>query len=237
MNYLYIIAFFIFVIIMIYFLPLTIKIKFNSIGKNFIFDIYVYVLYFFKIGLYNMYYKSVDENDRLEIVIKTLFGIKLFNLVIDVANLTMKDKKPVIEYNIHRKSLFKIIHKKNNNKVFSFHDIKRILHTMYINKDNFYNTYINFLRTITFRKLNVEITEGFNDAALTSIFYGLINGILYPVVTHIYYNTKFLARPQISIKPYYGKTVLESSFDCILDFRYGNIIINGIKLIKNFKWR
>lgn len=222
--------------VIIYILPITIKISFSNYDKNFILNIYIYMLRFIKIGFYDMNYKRIGEDDRIEMSLK-LFGIKLFSIVVDAANLIMKDKKPVIKYKINKVFFLKFFQKKNEKKLFSFHDISRIVNLFYANREVICEMSSNIQKSIVIRKFNLNITEGFNDAALTSILYGIINSVVYAIIVPVYCNTKFKDIPVISIKPYFGKNILESNFNCILDFRYGNIIVNSMNFIKNFKWR
>lgn len=223
-------------IIVIYTLPMTIKICFYNYGSNFILNIYLYILRFIRIGFFDINYKRIDENDRIEMSLR-LFGIKLLSTVVDVANLTIKDKKPVIKYEIHKAFILKFPKKTGEKKMFSFHDISRMSNLLYSNKNVIYETSLNIKKSIVIRKFNLNIKEGFNDAALTSILYGIINSVVYTIVVPIYCNIRFLNKPSISISPYFGRNILESNFNCILDFRYGNIIVNSIKFIKNFKRR
>ncbi|QSZ26478.1 DUF2953 domain-containing protein [Aceticella autotrophica] len=193
------------------------------------------MLFRIRLGYFNIYYKGVGENNRFEITIRTIFNIKLFNLIIDVADLSLKEKKPVIKYNLYTKFLFRLIHKKNKKKIFSFKDMKNILHIFKGNYCDFYVLTMNILNNIKFRKFNLSLEAGFSDASLTAILFGVINGIIYTALSLIYNNAKFTKEPLISIKPHYGKSLIDSSFICILDFRCGNIIIDGINFLRKFK--
>lgn len=232
----YILLIIILIIIVIYTLPITIKICFNSCGSNFILNIYIYILRFIRIGFFDINYKRIDENDRMEMLLK-IFGIKVLSMMVDAANLTIKDKKPVIKYKIHKAFFLKFPKKVEDKKMFSFHDIYRMSNLFYSNKKVIYETSLNIKKSIVIRIFNLNIKEGFNDAALTSILYGIINSMVYTIFVPIYCNIRFLNKPSISISPYFGRNIFESNFNCILDFRYGNIIVNSIKFIKNFKWR
>lgn len=233
----YIVIIIFFLLFLLYFLPVTVKINFHNVNKNINYEAYLYILYVFKFVSYYGEFKSIKENDRLEMKLKTIFGIPIFSLIIDVANLTIYEKKPVIKYKIHKNSLFKLFHEEHNRKIFSINDVKKILHLAMINKHDFQNTYINTLKSLSIRKLNFNLEFGFNDAAFTSIVYGLINIIVYNLFSKIYYYSNFRNNPSFSINPNFGKLRLVTSFNCILDFRYGNIIINSIKFLKNFKRR
>ncbi len=119
----------------------------------------------------------------------------------------------------------------------SLHDVHRIIDLFNSNKIMIYEMSKSIKKSIVIRKLRLNIDEGFNDAAFTSIVYGIINSVIYTLIVPVYCNIKFLSKPFISINPHFGENILKSDFDCILDFRYGNIIVNGIKFLKNFKRR
>ncbi|AFK86898.1 MULTISPECIES: DUF2953 domain-containing protein [Thermoanaerobacterium] len=224
------------VVIFIFIYPMTFKMHYDNYGVNFILNIYIYIVRFAKIASLNVNYKRIDENDRVELSLK-IFGIRLMNVVVDIVNFTLKDNRPVIKYEVHKAFFLKFPQKSEKRKMLSLHDVHRIIDLFNSNKIMIYEMSKSIKRSIVIRKLRLNIDEGFNDAAFTSIVYGIINSVIYTLIVPVYCNIKFLTKPYISINPHFGENILKSDFDCILDFRYGNIIVNGIKFLKNFKRR
>lgn len=231
----YILDFILFFLIFIYFLPLKTRINFKNDNVCFEMETNVYA-FFLNIYSCKMYFKRVDQDDKFEMKINTILGIRLYHLSIDIANLELLNDKPGIKYNIHKKTLLKL-QKRNDRKFFSIHDTARIIFFISKNYSTLVNTIFNFLKSIVIYDFNLSVYIGLKDAAHTAIINGFAWIILSIGFMPIYNNSTFLVNPNINIKPIYGNNKLNTNFNCIFKIRCGNIIINGIKLLSSLKWR
>lgn len=227
--------FILFILIFIYLLPLKISINLKNDNICFEMEINVYA-FFFKLNSCKIYFKRINENDKFEVKINTILGIRIYHLSIDFANLDLLNDKPGVKYNIYRKTLLKL-HKRNYRKTFSIRDSAK---TMLFLKKNCYtliNTMYNFLKSIIIYDFDLNICIGLKDAAHTAIINGFAWSILSIGLMPIFNNSTFLVNPNINIRPFYGNNRLNTNFNCIFKIRCGNIIINGIKLLTSLKWR
>lgn len=230
---LYILPLIMLFLIVVYFIPLTVKIDFKNDNICFDIETNIYML-FLNIYSCKMNFKRADENDRLEIKINTVFRIVLYHLLIDTANLDFSSNG--IKYNIRKKSLFKK-QKENNKKIFSMHDTANIM--SFINRNLIITAKAihNFLKSIVFYKFDLFMFIGLKDAAYTAIINGFVCSVVYMGFMPVYNNSTFLVNPNINIKPFYGSNKLNTNFNCIFKIKCGNIIINGIKFLTSLRWR
>lgn len=96
---------------------------------------------------------------------------------------------------------------------------------------DFHRIVTSFLNKISIKKLEWHTAIGIGDASNTGILTGVVWTIKGSMIGLISKNMKLKVKPNITVTPLFQQMTASIKFTCIFQFRIGNAILAGIKLL------
>jgi hypothetical protein len=198
---------------------------------------FIVLLIVTKLTIIIMYRHSGDD-DQLTIKFKAWLG--LFTYKISVPLIKIDDDSLAIVYKQNSPSQNKGEgdgEKGKKQKVTAeelinqLHDAKTVLHHV-VSMDKIVR---QFLKKVTIKKIEWNSTIGIDDAALTGMATGAlwaVKGSLLGLISHY---TRLKDMPKISVTPNFQQLASRTDFRCMIQFRIGNAMLAGIKVVKYWK--
>jgi hypothetical protein len=188
-----------------------------------------------KLNVHIKYYHGQD-NDDLSITIKAWYGLITYKIDVPLIKIDKKSSSIVFKEKI--KTGPAETTKKEEMKKFSAEDLLRglkdfkeiLTHVVSLHK-----IVRLFLRKVSIKKIEWNSMVGIGDAANTGTLVGglwILKGGLIGVISN-YMRMKEM--PLISITPNFQKAISQTRFSCMIQFRIGNAMLAGIKLVKYWK--
>lgn len=181
-------------------------------------------------------YYHGNDNDHLKLEFKIWFGlvkykkeIPLIKVDEDSASITFKEKTKM---GTDEKTT------KTSEKKITDNYIKTYLHNARVflqHVVNFYSIFRNFLSKMNIKNVEWHTVIGVSDAAYTAIFTGAIWAIKGSLIGMISNYMKLKDMPKMTVTPYFQQTVSQTRFRCMIQFRIGQAMLAGLKLIKFWK--
>lgn len=186
-----------------------------------------------KISIFLTYYHHQD-NDDLKIEFKIWFGLIKYKINVPLIKVDENSPSIVIKQNTQQSKEVGGP-AENETKQFSVHDL---LNTMRDAKEilehvfKLHSIVRKFLKKVTIKKLEWNSLIGLGDAAHTGMIVGAFWAIKGSFIGLLSHYMKLKENPKISIVPHFQQTISQMHIKCIFQFRIGNAILAGIKLIK-----
>jgi hypothetical protein len=179
-----------------------------------------------------------NDNDHFKVKLRAWFG--LLRYTIDIPLVKLDDDGPNIvveEKNIrgdeNEPSSEKESKKKITPKDFinSLNDTKQILtHVKELHK-----IIRRFLNKVKIDHIHWRTLFGTGDAASTGTMTGAIWGMKGSIIGLISGYMRLQSQPSIEVVPSFQKAIIQTHFSCIIQFRIGNAILVGFKILRY--WR
>lgn len=178
-------------------------------------------------------YHHIKDDDQLTIKFRIWFG--LIRYTISVPVIKIDDDSPEIVYKkesgAEGKQKVETKDVTADNFVTSLKDSKELLqHVVSFNK-----IVRHFLRKVSIKKLKWHSVIGVGDAAHTASITGVlwsVKGSLIALLSH-YFRLKEM--PALAITPNFQRLDIQTHLECMIQFRIGNAMLAGIKLVKYWK--
>ncbi len=179
-----------------------------------------------------------NDNDHFKVKLRAWYGV--FKYTIDVPLVKLDDDGPnvVLEQESQRGDDDNPKKKKKSKKkitpndfIKSLHDTKEIV----IHVQSMHRIIRKFLNKVKLDKIQWKTLFGTGDAASTGTLTGTIWGIKGSIVGILSGYMKLQSMPAIEVTPSFQKAIIQTQFSCIIQFRIGNAILVGFKILRY--WR
>jgi hypothetical protein len=179
-----------------------------------------------------------NDNDHFKVKLRAWFG--LLRYTIDVPMVKLDDDGPNIvveEKNIRGKENEPSSEKESKKKftpsdfINSLNDTKEIL----IHVKEMHKIIKRFLRKVKIDQVLWKTLFGTGDAAATGTMTGAIWALKGSIIGLISGYMRLQTQPSIEVIPSFQKAVIQTHFSCIIQFRIGNAILVGFKILRY--WR
>ena len=177
-----------------------------------------------------------DENDFLAVRLKTLYGVIDHTFEAPLLDIVFINQKPALKYQLDLETNRKNKLLKRINKVFSDEDLQNV-------RRFFKGDRVLLLRLLHYWREKLLIQDfsfvfkyGLQDAALAAILYGLIWAVLGALLSLASNNLNFSAK-DISVIPHFDSESYSIEFNCIIKFKFGDIINIGMIVLRRILQR
>jgi hypothetical protein len=92
-----------------------------------------------------------------------------------------------------------------------------------------------FLKKVSVKKVEWHTIVGVGDAAITGIVSGGLWAIKGSLIGFLSHSLKLREMPHLTVTPHFQQAIIQTRITCIFQFRIGNAILAGMKMIKFWK--
>ncbi|MGP7818440.1 DUF2953 domain-containing protein [Niallia sp. 01092] len=182
----------------------------------------------------NVQYYHAKDNDDLSIEIRVLFGLIKYKKKIPLIKIDNNSPTMVV------KEETEINDSEDNKKIkqFSAEDLLNILSNtkeLLQHVTNFNRIMRYFFSKVTVKNIEWHTIVGLGDAAQTGTIAGALWGVKGAIIGILSHHMKMKNIPKITINPQFQLRQSETLFKCMFQFRLGNAIVAGIKIVKFWK--
>ncbi|WP_231893410.1 DUF2953 domain-containing protein [Rossellomorea aquimaris] len=177
-----------------------------------------------------------NDNDHFKVKMRAWYG--LIKYTIDIPLVKLDDDGPNIvveeeskkgdESNPSKKKTSKITPSEFIN---SLHDTKEMI----VHVQSFHHIIRKFTKKVKLDKVQWKTLFGTGDAASTGTLTGIIWGMKGSIVGILSGYMKLQSMPHLEVIPTFQKAIIQTQFSCIIQFRIGNAILVGLKILRY--WR
>lgn len=178
-------------------------------------------------------YKHKEDDDRLTITFRTLFGILSYR--VDVPVIRVAENAPAI---VTEQKITKQTTTKEKTKHYTIEDLLNQLHNfkeLVTHIVNLHTIIRSFFKKVVVKRFNWHSMIGIGDAAHTGILTGAfwtVKGGLIGLIGHL---MRMENQPELSITPNFQQMVSQTYLECMFQFRIGHAMLAGLKLFKYWK--
>jgi hypothetical protein len=188
-----------------------------------------------KITIILEYYHG-NDNDHLKLEFKLWFGLIKYKKEIPMIKIDENSPTVVFETETQKgqsdgktKEDTKQVSKEK--MVRSFKDFDTLLkHVVKL-----HSIVQNFLKKVRVSNIEWHTAIGVGDAAYTGMLAGGLWSIKGGIIGIISNYTRLMEMPRMSVTPFFQQTVSQTRFKCMIQFRIGQAMLAGLKLIKFWK--
>ena len=173
--------------------------------------------------------KEVD--DLVLIRVKTLYGIINIKLEVPLLDIVFVNNKFALKYKAEIESNKTSKLWRKISKIFTvddFNNLKKYFHHDPVLLHQLKNYWFSKLTIYDFMFI---FKYGLSDAALTAILFGSLWTVLGSVLAWVQNNLNFTIK-DVVIMPLFDRETLNAEFSCIIKFKFGDIINTGIMVLK-----
>jgi hypothetical protein len=191
---------------------------------------------FAKLTIY-VYYYHLNDNDDLKIQLRVFFGLIKYNIKIPLIKLDDDSPSIVVKGTSFMGESpsedpdFKSKQVTQNDFVSKLQNTKDILHKVF----GLHVIIKKFLQKITIKKFEWQTLMGVGDAAHTGMMTGALWAVKGGIIGLLSHYMKLKVMPQLTVTPHFQASVIHTELTCMFQFRIGNAILAGLKLIKFWK--
>jgi hypothetical protein len=186
------------------------------------------ILFWTKLTVQLDYYHG-NDNDHLKLTFKIWFGLIKYKKEIPV--IKVDENSPTVVLKEETKQGMKENQIGKQDVVNSFDSAKWLLK----NVVNLHQIVRDFLKKVSVKQLEWHTNIGVGDAADTAVLTGGIwaaKGSMIGIISHYFRLTEM---PKMTVTPYFNYKISQTSFTCMFQFRIGQAMIAGLKLMKMWK--
>lgn len=179
-----------------------------------------------------------NDNDHFKVKLRAWFG--LLKYTIDIPLVKLDDDGPNVVFEEEKKkgnesnpSNKKVSKKKitPNDFIDSLNDTKEII----IHVQSLHRIIRSFLKKVKLDHVQWKTLFGTGDAASTGTLTGTIWGMKGSIIGILSGYMRLQSIPVIEVTPTFQHAVIQTQFSCIIQFRIGNAILVGFKILRY--WR
>lgn len=179
-----------------------------------------------------------NDNDHFKVKLRAWFG--LIKYTIDIPLVKLDDDGPNVVFEEEKKkgnesnpSNKKVSKKKitPNDFINSLNDTKEII----IHVQSLHRIIRSFLKKVKLDHVQWKTLFGTGDAASTGTLTGTIWGMKGSIIGILSGYMRLQSMPVIEVTPTFQHAVIQTQFSCIIQFRIGNAILVGFKILRY--WR
>jgi hypothetical protein len=181
-------------------------------------------------------YYHGNDNDHIKLEFKIWFGLIKYKKEIPMVKID--EDSPTIVYKSETKKGKENQTTKEEDKVItkdkvinSFHDAYKLLQHVV----KLHSIVRNFLSKVQVKNIEWYSAMGVGDAAYTGMLVGGIWAIKGSIIGIISHYMKLSEMPKMTVTPCFQQTISQTRFKCMFQFRIGQAILAGLKLIKFWK--
>ncbi|WP_442595483.1 DUF2953 domain-containing protein [Neobacillus sp. D3-1R] len=177
-----------------------------------------------------------NDNDHLKLEFKIWFGLIKYKK--DIPLIKIDDNSPSIIYEDKTKKGKNEKTSKEEVKQVTENDIQRSLRNakrLLEHVVGLHSIVKHFLTKVKVKKVEWHSVIGVGDAMYTGVLTGAIWALKGSIVGLISHYMKLKDMPRMTVTPYFQQTVNQTRFRCMFQFRIGQAMLAGIKLIKFWK--
>jgi len=188
------------------------------------------VLLYFMPVIVRIDVKKDNKNDNVTIGIRTLYGLVKLKSEIPFLMIVFENGKPALKYKLEiankkRSKLFARF-----TKMLSLSEGEGVLALYKRNKNRITSIIKYMARKTQINDFNMKLGLGAGDAAATGILYGVTWIVIGNIMTFAQSHLN-LYEPRIAIVPVFTSYQLTVDFSCIINLKLGHIINAGISAI------
>ena len=173
----------------------------------------------------------VKDDDIISIRVKTLYGIVNLRFEVPFLDIEFVNNKLRLKYRAKVESGKKNKLLTKLSKIFTaddFNNMKRFFH----HDPVFFETMKSYWsKRLIIDDFSFIFKYGTRDAAFTALIYGALWAIVGSVLAILNNNLRFNTK-DIVITPYFDRETVNIEFSCIIKFKFGDIINTGIMLFR-----
>ncbi|CAG9608904.1 DUF2953 domain-containing protein [Pseudoneobacillus rhizosphaerae] len=181
-------------------------------------------------------YYHGNDNDHLKLEFKIWFGIIKYKK--EIPMIKIDDNSPTI---VVKEKTKKGRDEKTSKEEEKQIDKKDILNYLHNTKEllnhvvKLHNISKSFFSKVSVRRLEWHTVIGVGDAAYTAVATGGIWAVKGSILGIISHNMKLKEMPRMTVTPYFQYKVSQTRIRCMIQFRIGQAMLAGLKLIKFWK--
>jgi hypothetical protein len=177
-----------------------------------------------------------QDNDHVSIKFRAWFGLIRYNIQVPLIKIDDDSPSLVVEEKVEAGP--KEEKKQEDRKKFTpedFLDGLKDAEELIRHVFGLHSIIRGFLRKVAVRRIEWHTLAGIGDAAHTAVLAGAIwsaKGGLIGILSHY---MRMMDMPILSVTPHFQAAVSQTRFSCMFQFRIGQAMLAGIKLIKYWK--
>lgn len=174
--------------------------------------------------------KKDNENDKITIGIRTLYGLIKLRSEIPFLKIVFENGRPALKYKVEVANKEKSKLLARFTKILSMREGEG-LYKLYKKSGHKFLPVLRYIMSKTrISEFNLKLSLGTGDAALTGILYG----VTWIVIGNIMTFTRSLLKvynPRVAVVPIFSRVQLSLDFNCIINLKLGHIINAGIRAL------
>jgi hypothetical protein len=203
----------------------------------------IVLLLLFRVNLYiDVRVLRQNEDDFIAITVSTLQKLFVYSLKIPAVKIIQDDVLPWLTTEIKTPKVTTETHIEREQRF-----AKKLL-TLFVTNPrkfrhilrdatDFYNNYRFYtgklLRGLHCEKFELKVVYGFEDAALTGVMMGVLGTITARMLTALQTQVCVETKPELTIKPLFGRSYFAMELTCIFRIRLGNVITASMATVSN----
>lgn len=171
-----------------------------------------------------------NENDKITIGLRTLYGLLNIKTEIPFLRLALENGRFALKYKVE------VPNKKRNRllagftKLMSMREGKSLYNAYKNNKYKIIPFSKYMTKKIEIRNFSLKLSIGAGDAAATGFLYGVIWIFIGNLMTFARSHLR-IKKPRVVVVPIFSRAQLSIDFSCIISLKFGHIINAGIRVI------
>lgn len=192
--------------------------------------LFLFILIIFtKLTIYINYFHHNDDDD-LKIELRAWFG--LIKYKVKIPEIKIDDDSPSIVMKHEQKKSKKKIHQITGQDVLTnMKNYKTVLKHVI----DMHTIVKKFLKKIAVKQFDWYSVIGIGDAAYTGMATGVVWAMKGSIIGALGHFLSLRDIPKLMVKPEFNQTIIQTRITCMFQFRIGNAMLAGIKLIRFWK--
>jgi hypothetical protein len=193
------------------------------------------IFIFSKLTVFFNFYHGQD-NDHVSIKFRVWFGLIRYNIQVPLIKIDDDSPSLVVEEKVEsgpKEEKKQEDRKKITPDAFldSLKDAEELVRHIF----GLHSIIRRFLRKVAVRDIEWHTLAGIGDAAHTAVLAGAIWSVKGGLIGILSHYMKLKDMPNLSVTPHFQAAVSQTRFSCMFQFRIGQAMLAGIKLIKYWK--
>jgi hypothetical protein len=199
--------------------------------------LFLFILIIFTKLTISINYYHHNDNDDLKIEFKVWFGLIKYKINIPLIKIDDNSPSVIVKTKESKEQPSDKTAEKKFNQI-TPGDVINSLKTakeLLLHVFNLHVIISKFFSKVTIKQFEWHSMIGIGDAAHTGTLTGALWAIKGSIVGLLSHYLKMKEMPKITVTPHFQLAVIQTRFSCIFQFRIGQAILAGLKLIKFWK--